>query len=96
MGENLSFAEKFWLASAYEITQLLCGGTWDSTKAGWNGIANAEGTIEYTEYWLRTPACVVYNTAPDLNDDYAIMGFALMGLVKTHNEYTARPCFMIR
>ena len=96
LGENLSFAEKFWLASAYEITQLLCGGTWDSTKAGWNGIANAEGTIEYTEYWLRTPACVVYNTAPDLNDDYAIMGFALTGAVKSHNEYTARPCFMIR
>ena len=95
MGEDLYFKEKFWLPSTYEITQLLCGGTWDSTKAGWNGAENEEGTMIYTEYWLRTPFSAVFDTAPDLNDTYSIMGYALLGLTKAHNEYTARPCFII-
>ena len=40
--------DKFWLLSYNEATNLLCGGSWDSSKANWN----ADSESDY--FWLRS------------------------------------------
>ena len=43
-----SGTDKFWLLSYSEVENLLCGGTWNNSKANWNSSSS------YDTYWLRT------------------------------------------